>query len=372
MASPPQVPLQGPPRKRTVLVLGAGASVAEALHFRPKQHREHPPLDANFFRRVQKNADQALVRPVARQASAVGQSNLFRDDPPVSLEQHLGRIFFAMRNEGTPASRTAYYDLVRLYQSELLSTTNWMIGRRGKLRQLIQAELASGARLSILTFNHDLLAENALDLLRMPSFNGCWCVQHVYGLGGMEFISSREEAFDTTCPGCSEALVRILKLHGSMNWVFRTRDPDPPRDVGTSRGRRKRKLYLWTNKRLPERPGSKLITEKGRNWYLWPLIVPPVYEKHGMLRDELDDVWQRAAEEIAGAHKAIFWGYSFPRADLHARYFFDRAANENDALREPILVNPDPGAAAALWEALRPQSVRHYRDMSDCLDREYE
>src|SRR4029077_11461665 len=137
--------------------------------------------------------------------------------------------------------------------------------------------------------------------------------------------------------------------------VFRTVAPDPPGVM--SRSSRPRKLFLWTNKRLPESPGVKLITQKGRNWYLWPLIVPPVYEKHGMLRDELDQVWKAAGEEVGRADKAIFWGYSFPRADLHARYFFDRAANENGALREPILINPDPGAAVSLWEALRPLSV---------------
>lgn len=306
---------------------------------------------------------------MARQADQVGQSNLFRDDPPVSLEEHLGRIYFAMRNEATPATRRAYFDLVRLNQSELLKTTNWMIGKKGMLRRLIQAELVSGAKLTILTFNHDLLVENALEELPLRQHRGCWCIRHVYGLDGMEFISSQDETFETDCPECQDKLVRVLKLHGSLNWVFRTVEPDPPGVM--SRSSRARKLFLWTNKRLPERPGVKLITQKGRNWYLWPLIVPPVYEKHGMLRDELDQVWKAAGEEVRRADKAIFWGYSFPRADLHARYFFDRAANENPALREPILINPDPGAAVSLWEALRPLSVRHYRHIGSCLDEEY-
>jgi hypothetical protein len=354
---------------RTVLVLGAGASVSEALHFRPKKRGQHPPLDANFFRLALRNADPELVDPVAQQAAEVGQSNLFSDDPPVSLEQHLGRIYFAMRNEGTTASRTAYFDLVRLYQSELLKTTNWMIGRGGMCRRLIQAELKAGSKLTILTFNHDLLVENALDKLPRRQHGGAWCLRHVYGLEDLENISSRADAFDPDCPDCDGSLVRVLKLHGSLNWVFRTLEPDPPRNLG--RKGRARKLFLWTNKRLPDRPGAKLITAKGRNWYLWPLIVPPVYEKHGLLLNELDRVWKMAEEEMVRADKAIFWGYSFPRADLHARYFFDRAANENDALREPILVNPDPGAMVALWDVLRPHSVRHYRHIGHCLDEEY-
>jgi hypothetical protein len=359
---------------RTVLILGAGASVSEAIHFRPKRTQKHPPLDNNFFRKVEKDAS-SLIDPVAKEAAEVGQANLFRNDPPVSLEQHLGRLFFAVRNESTERTRAAYFNLVRLYHSELLSTTNWMIGRTGKLRKLIQGELGAGNTLAILTFNHDLLVENALDLLpKQRKYAGCWCMTHAYGLDGLSMISSEDEAFESECPGCDDKLVRLLKLHGSLNWVFRTVNRDPPPGVLSPPTRRtkKRELFLWTNKRLPSRPGIKLRTQKGhRDWYLWPLIVPPIYEKHGMLRGELEEVWRQAADEVGSADKAIFWGYSFPRADLHARYFFDRAANENDALREPIMVNPDPQAVVSLWETLRPKSIRHYRHIGDCLRGEY-
>jgi hypothetical protein len=359
---------------RTVLVLGAGASVSEAIHFRPKRNQKHPPLDNNFFRRVKKDAPDHLIDPVAEEAAKVGQANLFRNDPPVSLEQHLGRIFFAVRNESTAATLAAYFNLVRLYQSELLSTTNWMIGRAGKLRRLVQSELDNGNELTILTFNHDLLAENALELLpKRRKYMGCWCIEHTYGLHGMKMIRSEDDAFLDECPGCDGKLVRLLKLHGSLNWVFRTVDRDPPAGVlnPTSQKSKKRELFLWTNQRLPEQPGVKLKTKRGRDWYLWPLIVPPIYEKHGMLRGELDQVWKQAASEVALADKAIFWGYSFPRADLHARYFFDRAANENDAIRSPIMINPDPQSVVSLWETLRPRSIRHYRHIGDCLEHEY-
>jgi len=36
-----------------------------------------------------------------------------------------------------------------------------------------------------------------------------------------------------------------------------------------------------------------------------------------------------------------------------------------------IFINPDPAATVALWEALRPHSVRHYRHIGHCLDEEY-
>ena len=355
-------------QERTVIVLGAGASASEAIHFRPKRSSHHPPLDATFFRRALKHAPEDLLGRVSDQADVFGQPDLFRDDPPISLEQYLGRVYFEMKNIASDTSREAYFNLVQLYQSELLKTTNWMIGRPGCLKKLIAAELGSDRQVSILTFNHDLLAENALELLSPSRFPGAWCMNHAYGIGELDPISSAGDEFDTRCSGDVGKHVKLLKLHGSVNWVFRTVERYPPGNI--DRGRR-RKLFLWTNKKLTEKQGVKLRTKKGRNWYLWPLIVPPVYEKHGLIRYELEQLWQRAGEEVSMADRAIFWGYSFPKADLHARYFFESAANQNESLRQPILINPDPAAENALWEVLRPRSVRHYRHVGEHLAYEY-
>jgi hypothetical protein len=285
------------------------------------------------------------------------------------LEEHLGRLYFEMQNAGSDASRRAYFDLVQMYQSELLKTTNWMIGRPGCLKKLLVAELRRGRRISIVTFNHDLLAENALALLPAHRHAGSWCLRHAYEIGDLDQVAASGGRFDADCPGRTAPHVKVLKLHGSVNWVFRTRDPYPPRNFGQAS---KRKLFLWTNTTLPESPGIRLHTRgRGRDWYVWPLIVPPIYEKHGLIRHELERVWKEASEEVGNADRILFWGYSFPRADLHARYFFESAANLNDAIRRPVLINPDPGAEVELWKVLRPRSVRHYRHIGEHLTLEY-
>lgn len=104
-----------------------------------------------------------------------------------------------------------------------------------------------------------------------------------------------------------------------------------------------------------------------KKWYLWPLIVPPIYEKHGFIHGELAGVWQDAARRLESATRIIFWGYSFPRADLHARYFFQSAAHQNPALRHPILINPDPETQVHLYEVLRPDQVTQYHDVRNFL-----
>jgi len=356
--------------RRSVLVLGAGASVAEAMWHRPKRDRDYPPLDANFFRRASRHAIPTLLASVKEHAAELGEPDLDSTEPPVSLEQHFGRLFFDMQTDPKATNVAAYYDLIRLYSDELLATTEWMSGKRsGPLRRVIEAELRRGYRLSIITFNHDLLIENALTRIPSRTFGNVWCMAHAYGLGPLEPIRNRADAFSMECPGGTAEHVPVYKLHGSVNWVFKTSRANPPAEST----RRRRELLIWTNRVIRPRIRHVNWTSpsglgRGR-WYLWSLIVPPIYEKGGFIRHELKAVWDGAAGALEGADRVVFWGYSFPRADIYSRYFFQRAANENPRLRAPVLINPDPAAHRELWTVLRPTAVEHYRDVRGYLRR---
>jgi hypothetical protein len=342
----------------TVIVVGAGASVAEALRHRPKRPADHPPLDRNFFAGVRKHALAGTLSRVERRAAELGEPDLCRRDAPVSLEEHLGRLFFEMQTTPNDANVRAYYDLVGLYCDDLLSTTNWMTERSGPMRKLVERELRRPARVSVITFNHDLLIENALSLIPSRSYGAVWCLRHAYGFGDeVRTCSNNQPLFDYECPGSAHQHVPIFKLHGSVNWVFRTVKAHPPADVA----RRKREIFVWHNRTLPEH--NRKLTGPQRNWYLWSLIVPPIYEKHSMIRAELNRIWTAAAENLRAADRVIFWGYSFPRADLHARYWFQRGSEANEALRRPILINPDPSAHSELCSILKPRRVDHYTDV---------
>jgi hypothetical protein len=89
--------------------------------------------------------------------------------------------------------------------------------------------------------------------------------------------------------------------------------------------------------------------------------VPPIYEKHGFIRMHLQEVWDSASAALADASEVVFFGYSFPQADMHARHFFQQQSQANPALRTPTIINPDPQAEDALWEVLRPDRCVHYR-----------
>jgi hypothetical protein len=332
---------------------------------RPKRTGDHPPLDANFFRRAPRHALRNLLRRVISHAAELGEADLLASAPPVSLEQHFGRLFFEMQRDPREQNVAAYYDLIRLYSDELLATTSWMSGRSGPLRQLIELELRRGYRLSIVTFNHDLLIENALVQVPSRTYGNVWCMSHAYGLGDLETIDDpTSDTFSMDCPGDRARHIPVYKLHGSVNWVFKTLRANPPSEAS----RRRRELLIWINRVI--RPRVRNVTwptgsgRGGRgSWYLWSLIVPPIYEKGGFIRNELKGVWDRAADALESADRVIFWGYSFPQADVYSRYFFQRAANVNSALRRPILINPDPASHHELWSILQPRRVDHYRDV---------
>lgn len=360
------------PSDHTVLVLGAGASLAEAISHHPRRDRHHPPLDGNFFMRAsrriglepQRSERRRLLDRVVARASALGQRDLCGSSPPVSLEEYLGRLYFDMSTAANEANIASYYDLIRLYSSELLDTTNWMIGRTGAIRRLIDRELRS-ASLSVVTFNHDLLIENALATLSESRHPGAWCFRHSYGINFTvaELLSDGSAEYEWDCPGNRHRHVAIYKLHGSCNWVYRTRNVYPSPQVA----RGDRTIWLWSNIRLSEAHRMGTGTGGRSSWYMWPLIIPPVYEKHSYITGELRRVWDSAGDVLRRATRVVFWGYSFPRADLHARYFFTALAHDNPALRAPVLINPDPRSQDELWTVLQPEKVSHYRSVAAFL-----
>lgn len=99
------------------------------------------------------------------------------------------------------------------------------------------------------------------------------------------------------------------------------------------------------------------VTSTRRQFYLWPVVVPPIYEKQGFIRNHLQAAWDRASAALAAADKVVFFGYSFPAADHHARFFFEGLANRNPRLKRPYVINPDFRVVQTAWEVLGAEAV---------------
>jgi hypothetical protein len=103
---------------------------------------------------------------------------------------------------------------------------------------------------------------------------------------------------------------RILKLHGSIDWI--NESSETIRVCGEN--------------------GSLARKEK------LPLIVPPILDKAGHYKNQkIRDVWFNAHSAMEQANEIIVAGFSFPLTDLSVRYLFQSVLNRNPSVRIVVL-----------------------------------
>jgi hypothetical protein len=341
---------------KTVLVVGAGGSLANALYFRGQRMRDTlPPLDTTFFEVVQarKIALSAALRTYLRSVLGVDATTTALADR--RMEQVFADVFYDFNERTVGVALDAYIDLVDLYLRVLRETTNWLCadGRRGgPVGTLLAAGAAVSDDVSIITFNHDLVIEN--EIHRRARLRPRWCLDRGYGSLSSELNvlvpADRSPTFHVHADGqCDHArAIRVLKLHGSLNWCVRINSARPTANLLS--GAAQRDLQLVNRRQLPV--GREVYTRRSRGrgrtqWRLWPVVVPPVYAKQA-LRGAIQSVWTDARSAVEDADRLVIFGYSLPGIDIEAEKLFERAVARNPRLRWIDVVNPDP-ASAARW-----------------------
>ena len=312
---------------RVVLVLGAGASISEML---AKGSNPLPPTDANFLE-IARECHPGQVRNLAKSFNVVWQGN----EPYPMKIQRMEQLFASayLRVQQTKGNSTEgiaanqlYDRLIVLLRDTLYSTTN--APHSTEHMEVVRAILRfSPSAFDVISFNYDLLADRALRELN-DSGDLQWSHKDGYG-----FKPANQSAPST------KSNVKLLKLHGSMNWYIvlpgRKResayDPSAPIYVpnpGTS------------GTAVPWQRRQRKLGHRGKR--IFPLIIPPVYEKGERIRGKFGQIWQSTLESLQQATLVIFWGYSLPITDYHAEYLFARCARK--ARFRTMIVNPDPAA----------------------------
>lgn len=123
---------------------------------------------------------------------------------------------------------------------------------------------------------------------------------------------------------------RLLKLHGSLDtfWV-------PGDRSGSTINRLPMVSGSWTQPE-PVDESTRRRDFPGRS----PFIVPPAAAKSAFYDNPISrELWQSAADALAGADRVVLIGYSLPPTDLVTSGML--AENFNHA-REIIVVNPQP------------------------------
>lgn len=141
---------------------------------------------------------------------------------------------------------------------------------------------------------------------------------------------------------------RVLKLHGSIDWLTYTTQPEP----GWEGLAEQLEAQGNTSTSSQSRPGG-IVLDKSREydprpdppsrggWLMDPVIIPPhLYKNYG--DSPFTVVWKKARETLSACSKLVVIGYSFPPTDFGTRRLLLEAFSEN-ALRELVVVNPDTG-----------------------------
>lgn len=155
-------------------------------------------------------------------------------------------------------------------------------------------------KLSFLSFNYDLVLERSLDNGNC-SFNYC---------------------ADPDRIPIKDTETKVLKLHGSSNWLFCNSCSN---------------LSILGKKVLGDlyNQNCKKCGEK-----VTPLLIPPTWNKQLGL-PYFKNVWHSAFEEIKSANKIIIIGYSLPETDIYFRHFLSLSLKDNNRLRKIIVVDPN-------------------------------
>jgi hypothetical protein len=293
------------------------------------------------------------------------------------MEEVFADAFFDLHEHPNDAtSRNAYIDLVDLYLRVLRETTNWLCEdrRRGApVGRLIALTAREADDLTIITFNHDLVIENEIE--RRANLRGRWCLDLSYGtlsaalvgtspMGPVpEFTLHSAEQCDHTRP------IRLLKLHGSLNWVVRLSSDRPTGNFLRGQTGGRRNVYLLTRRRIE---GRETIVRTGRGrsrWETWPVVVPPVYAKQA-LRAAVQATWEDARDALEQAERLVFFGYSLPGLDIEAEKLFERSMTANASIERIEVINPAPTSAARFAGLVRNLPMRWFPSLEEFIAQE--
>lgn len=148
--------------------------------------------------------------------------------------------------------------------------------------------------------------------------------------------------------------IKVLKMHGSLNWYVRTAIKDNvPSKLSSSSS-------VHCTRRIRLTPDMTYTTKHNlgrKTWYTWPIIVPPIFEKGSFIGKVLSAVWNKSFNAVTTAKSIYVYGYSFPAADQQSEVFFKRAIIANNSDRKVFIVNPDFSSAQRANEILRPAAL---------------
>ena len=347
---------------KTTLIVGAGATLAEALPSHPKKSL-HPPLDGTFFAHCSASGYRQQ-RPIRTYMEAGFGIDPFSEDRGM---EEVFNFIYTDAHTGNPSARCldAYWALISLYRFALAATTNPLQGNsRAGVGAVIRAlfEHDPSREFTVITFNQDLVIEKALERTAgMAKYSALpWSIRHAYGINFSSFntMVSNSVPFSQSAPSS----IQVLKLHGSLNWVYPVRSGSDPKNA--LRHTQRNPICVNDQSIYNQLTRTVRRSSRRRTQDLIPILVPPVYEKSTQVAGLLSSVWDNARAALLQTEELVIFGYSFPDADFAAKAMLRHSLHQNDSLSTVHIIDINPAVAGKVADISGTSSFHFYRDVA--------
>lgn len=343
--------------KKIVLIVGAGGTRADI----DEDAERKPPLDKGFFKQAH-GVDPGSFNVVDSYCRTHYAINVLADGED-SMEGVFSTIYsdcYRPDVKGLQAYQ-ALRALVNLLILELKETTNPLpASPHNFVYKFVRSQLMRGIKvedITIITFNYDLHIERTLELLaqkernrRVFQFPTCYRVEYDK-CTSPRYVPGKNSLFAVSRGTTG---LRVLKLHGSLNWYSTYDDLDIPQEVLFDPERR-----LNITRRKIIEPFMHIADDK----VAFPVVIPPVIHKAGVLPDVLKPVWTSAEESIKEADETYVLGYSCPQTDVESANMLRRAFRGIDRpSRELHLIDPNPSVVTRYAGLTGARSMHYYTD----------
>lgn len=301
------------PSKKTVYVFGAGFTKA----FLP----DAPVLVDDY------NGDALREKFIHfKYAYDILQSELDRHQgKKIDLERLMSRL-----DSGMP------YDLslgtseeLRLLLSEIKKSFKDRL-EKAKEKYTVAQQLGAFAiycietRSTCITFNYDDILDQALYEISeihhsTNNLKPRWTPDNGYGFFCRHAARNRVES--VTNDDMAQPPMRLLKLHGSINWYSKL-GYSPPYSIDAIVHYEE----WYPSYRVSGQDKENIVPDLETE----PFIVPPVLVKSVLVEQPiLRRIWSWAYRELRQAEQVVFIGYSLPVTDIAASFLFHEAIQRN-------------------------------------------
>lgn len=347
--------------------MGAGATYSEA----PQNSLiNSPPLDKNFFSicKIKYPKDTNSIQEYFLKNYHKNIYSIQHD----SLESVMSTIYtdvFDPRLKGDASK--VFIELIHLFNRRLAFSTNRIKANHQRHLYRILVRLFDYAYdpkdISFITFNQDINIEKVLDYVQtikkwqhLEPFSFPRC----YGLD-MAGLATTGPSDKINCfvePDNLPAKIKILKLHGSLNWysTHNTNDFNPELFFNPDRT-----LQITKRKEIIHNMAYKNPSKP----YTLPVIIPPVNNKSAIMHNQLKLVWQKAEQKLRNATEIIFWGYSLPDLDFESRNLFIRNINENKKIKTFVVIDTNSSVIKKYIDLLGLSDVKYYKDANVFIEK---